>query len=110
MIKVNNDINAPCIGTHIQESIEKINNNHDYIFAIQLTYRDNHTIYYLNKINKITFERDFLKLEHNNGSCNYYNYEDITEYHVINADDITDLWGNEIWKNSNSTKNTTCQY
>ena len=96
MITVTNNLNAPYIGVHIEETITNVKNPDDYIFAIQLNYRENHTIYHLDKIESIHFEKNFLKIQHTNGSCNYYDYEEISEYHIINADDITDLWGNEI--------------
>jgi len=93
LITVTNNINAPLIASYIEESISKIDNTDNYAFAIQLSYRENHTIYYLDKINSINFERNFLRIEHNNGSCNYYDYDEINEYHVINSNDLADLWG-----------------
>ena len=96
LIEVTSTINAPYIGEHIKESIDNVDNTDEYIFAIQLNYRDNHTVYHLDRISSISFEANFLKIEHTNGSCNYYDYDEISEYHVINGDDITDLWGNEI--------------
>ena len=98
MINITTHFKAPLLALNIKDSIDHINNTDEYAFAIQLNYRENHTIYYLKKIQTINFDENFLEIQHKNGSSNYYNYNDISEYHIINADDISDLWGDEIWK------------
>lgn len=87
---------APLLALNIKDSIDTIEKPEDYIFVIQLNYRENHTIYHLNKISAINFEENFIEIKHLNGSTNYYNYNDISEYHILNVDDLSDLWGNEI--------------
>ena len=96
MIAITNHFKAPMFSLNIKDTVESISDIRDYIFAIQLNYRENHTIYYLKNISAINFEENFIEIRHTNGSCNYYNYSDISEYHIINADDLSDLWGNEI--------------
>ena len=96
MIAITNHFKAPMLALNIKDNMESIDNTNDYIFALQLSYRENHTIYYLKNISAINFEENFIEIKHVNGSCNYYNYKDISEYHIINADDLSDLWGNEI--------------
>ena len=100
MINIHTHYNAPLLALNIKDHLTGLttntNNIRDYLFAIQLNYRENHTIYHLNKISAINFEENFIEIKHLNGSTNYYNYNDISEYHIINADDLTDLWGNEI--------------
>jgi hypothetical protein len=93
---ITNHFKAPILALNIKDNVESIDNIKDYIFAIQLNYRENHTIYHLKNISEINFEENFIEIRHKNGSCNYYDYKDISEYHIINADDLSDLWGNEI--------------
>ena len=93
MTEIIYDINAPRISADIKESIENVT---DGYFAVQLTYRENHTLYPLDRIRSIRFDRSFLKIEHCNGTCNWYCYEQISEYHVISADEMADMWRREI--------------
>lgn len=88
--------NSPQIGHDLKKVSDNLQNNKDYIFALQLTYRENHTIYYMSKLKNIIFNEGFLKINHSDGGSSYYNYDDISEYHLINAEDITELWENEI--------------
>lgn len=99
MINITTHFKAPLLALNIKDHLTGLTDNtniEEYIFAIQLNYRETHTIYHLNKIASINFEENFLEIKHKNGSSNYYNYNDISEYHIINANDLTDLWGNEI--------------
>lgn len=95
MIQINTHYNAPLLAFNIKDQLTGIttNNNDEYIFVIQLRYRENHTICYINRITAINFEENFIEIKHKNGSTNYYNYNDISEYHIINADDLTDFIG-----------------
>ena len=99
MITINTHYNAPLLALNIKDHLTGLKDNtsiEDYLFVIQLNYRENHTNIPLNKISSINFEENFLEIKHLNGSTNYYNYKDISEYHILNADDLSDLWGNEI--------------
>lgn len=91
MTKINTHYKAPLLSLNIQDTINNITKTHDYLFVIQLNHRENHTSYPLDKIREINFEENFIEIKHNNGTNNYYNYKDITEYHIINNDDLNRL-------------------
>ena len=96
MINITIHYNAPEIALHLKNNINLIDNIKDYTFVIQLNYRENHTICHLKQISNINFNENFIEIIHKNGSTNYYNYNDIREYHIIKSDEISDLWGDEI--------------
>lgn len=56
--------------------------------VIQLTYRENHSIFYLNRLSKLIFDEFFIEIEQENGSVSYLNYEEILEYNIININDL----------------------
>lgn len=93
MTTVTTHYNAPLQALNIKDTVDSMDNIGEFIFAIQLSYRENHTIYHLKDISTINFRENYIEIRHSNGSCNYFSYDDIREYHIINADDLCDLWG-----------------
>lgn len=92
MITVQHDlINAPSIGRQLKNIIENIDNPDDYVLSLQLDYRDNNTLFFLEKISVIEFQDTMLKITQRNNSVVFFDYENILEYCVINARDVIDM-------------------
>lgn len=92
MIQVNYDIfDAPAIAKELKTIIDELPNQSDYVLSLQLDYRDCNTIFYLNKITEINFKEDMLQITQDNRSHAFFDYKNILEYCVINAEDVVEL-------------------
>jgi hypothetical protein len=91
MIKIRPNPHAPNITNKIKTEIEKLTHPENYALSLQLDYRDNHTIFYLKKVEEIIFSKDWLEIKQKNNSHAFFDYNCILEYSVINAEDVIDL-------------------
>lgn len=92
MLKINSDNNSPPIGEKIKKAIENLTHPDKFVLSLQLDYHDHNTLFYLNKVNQITFNQELLEIEQKE-SVAFFSYEHILEYCVINAEDVLDLEG-----------------
>ena len=83
--------NAPRIAYKIKDNIETLNDVKNYVLSLQLDYRDNNTIFYLKKVTRLNFEKEWLEIVQSNNSHAFFDYKYILEYCVINAEDVIDL-------------------
>lgn len=93
MVEIITTIDSPSIGERIEAKIKKLNNPDDYVLALQLDYRDNHTLFYLHKLKSINFDKNFLEINQKNNGQVLLDYNYILEYCIINAEE---LYGSEI--------------
>lgn len=91
MIQIKPNPHAPNITNKIKTKIEGLTHPENYVLSLQLDYRDNNTIFYLDNVDKIHFAKDWMEIEQKNNSHAYFDYAHILEYSVINAEDIIDL-------------------
>ena len=91
MVNIEIKLNAPEIGYKIEECINKLDSPENHVLSLQLDYRDNNTIFYLKKIDLIKFEEEWLEIKQENNSHAFFDYNNILEYCIINAEDIIDL-------------------
>lgn len=92
MITIQYDlVNAPSIGKQLKNIIEKLNNPDDYVLSLQLDYRDNNTLFYLEKVSVIEFQDTMLKITQRNNSVAFFDYDNILEYCVINASNVINM-------------------
>ena len=83
--------NYQSIGYQIKEKLEGITELENYVLSLQLDYRENNTLFYLEKINEIIFEKDMLIINQKNNTTVYLFYDFILEYCIIKSEDIIDL-------------------
>lgn len=89
MITVQHDLfNAPNIGKQLKNIIENLDNPDDYVLSLQLDYRENNTLFYLEKVSIIEFQETMLKITERNNSVAFFDYNNILEYCIINASEI----------------------
>ena len=91
MIKIEMSSNAPKIAHKIKDNIEALNNVENYVLSLQLDYRDNNTLFYVKKVTKLNFAKEWLEIVQSNNSHAFFDYKHILEYCVINAEDVIDL-------------------
>ena len=91
MIEIEMSPNAPRIAYKIKDNIETLNDVKNYVLSLQLDYRDNNTIFYLKKVTRLNFEKEWLEIVQSNNSHAFFDYNYILEYCVINAEDVLDL-------------------
>lgn len=82
---------APDIGDELKKIIKNINNPEDYVLSLQLDYRDHNTLFFLEKITEIDFQRNMLKIVQNNESYAFFNYENILEYCILKDSEVIKL-------------------
>lgn len=90
-LKVETYLDAPPIGEEIKNIIEGLSDVNNFVLSLQLDYRDNNTIFYLNRVQLIEFKTDMLHISQEEKSHVYISYGNIVEYAVINAEDVLDL-------------------
>lgn len=89
MVQIQCDLShAPLIGLELSDTIDKLTNPEDYVLSMQLDYREENTIFYLNTVSLIEFGPEMLKITLRNGSVLFYYYENILEYYIINSKSI----------------------
>ena len=91
MIEIEMSPNAPRIAYKIKDNIETLNDVKNYVLSLQLDYRDNNTLFYLKKVTKLNFAKEWLEIVQSNNSHAFFDYKHILEYCVINAEDVIDL-------------------
>lgn len=97
MVTVDYDIfDAPKIGEELTKTIEGLKNQHDYVLALQLNYRENTTIFNLNELDKIIFKEDLVEIVYKNNTHVFFSYINILEYCIINKEDVIELEGVKI--------------
>ena len=87
-IKIEFDVRAPEITLSLKESLELLDNPDDFIFNLQLNYRENNTVIYLNKTKCLNFEEYWITVTLKNNSKMYFNYDNILEYSIVNATEL----------------------
>ena len=90
IIEIHTDINAPKIGTVLAERIKDIENINECILGIQLSYHENSTLFYLNKICCINFDEYYIEIRQTNNSSCYLDYNEILEYFIVHNEDLFD--------------------
>jgi hypothetical protein len=90
MINVTSNLYAPNISDYIKKQIDGLNHPENYVLSLQLSYKDNNTIFYLKKVKSINFNQDYLEIEQENNNHAFFDYNYILEYCVINAEDVID--------------------
>ncbi len=89
MIEINRPLfDAPKITEKLTEIINGLDNPDNYALSLQLDYKDHNTIFYLDKVTRINFTEDWLEIKQENNSHAFFDYNNILEYCVINAEDI----------------------
>ena len=92
MVKVKCDpFDVPKIGKELEKIISDLNKPDDYCLSLQLDYRDNNTLFFLDKVSQIEFKKDMLKIKQKNNSTAFLSYHNILEYCVINASEVINL-------------------
>lgn len=82
---------SPAIATELKKIINNLDHSKEYVLSLQLDYREHNTIFYINKLEQIDFQKNMLKISQVNGSHIFIDYKNILEYCVINADDVLEL-------------------
>jgi len=91
-LKINiSKFDAPDIALKIKDTIDRLKSPEKFVLSLQLDYRDNNTLFYLNKVNQINFDKNWIEIEQKNNSHAFLDYRFILEYCVINAEDVLDL-------------------
>ena len=75
----------------IRDTIEELENPDNHVLSIQLDYRDHNTIFYLNKVDEINFEKEYMEIRQGNDTRAFFKYDNILEYCIINAEDVIDI-------------------
>lgn len=91
MLEVKTCRDSPTVGDEIKNVIDELSNKDSYVLSLQLDYRDNNTIFYLNRLKLIEFQKDMLHILQEKCSHVFISYENILEYAVINGEDVIDL-------------------
>ena len=91
LVIVDYKIDAPMIALSIQAVIDELPVTDDYCLSLQLDYRDCNTIFFLDKVKSIYFNRNFLEIVQVNGSYGFFKYDNILEYCVLNIDDVVEV-------------------
>lgn len=81
---------APEITLNISKKLENIQNTEECAFLVKLSYYDNNTLFYLNRIDTINFDEYYIEIRQKNNSVCYLNYDLIQEYSIIPTEDIID--------------------
>ena len=84
--------NCPVICDGLKEDLDNVEDYMDYAFAIQLAYRDAHSIFFLDEIKAIKFHDEFVEIRNLIGSVVYFDYNEILEYAVINHSQDLEDW------------------
>lgn len=79
---------APLIGGDIQSIILELDDVSNFVLSLQLDYHDCNTIFYLDKVDRITFRDDLLHISQTDKSNIFLSYENILEYSIINAEEL----------------------
>lgn len=82
------DKEAPKIAIDIKNIIDNLQDYTNYVLFLQLDYRENSTLFFLNKVESIYFNEYMLEVKLINGSVLFFEHEYILEYSVINMDDV----------------------
>lgn len=90
MINITIDYKAPDIATKLEQTIKNIENIEDVVLALQLKYREEHSVFYLKNIASIYFYNDFLEIKQKSNSSSYLDYKEILEYNILHIDDLID--------------------
>ena len=88
---IRNLFEAPKVAEKIEKVVNELDKPDDYALSLQLSYRDNNTIFYLDKVESINFSKDYLMIKQKNNTHSFFYYENILEYGVINTEDIINL-------------------
>lgn len=92
MVTVIHDLDeSPSIGWEIKEIVDDLPNPDSYVLSLQFDYRENNTLFYLDKVEEIYFSADMLNIRQKNKSHAFFDYKHILEYCIINAEDVLDL-------------------
>lgn len=95
MININIKFNnrAPEITLTLKEELELLDQPNDFLLSLQLNYREENTLIYLNKINSINFEEYWLTVTLKNNSKMFFNYNNVLEYSIVNIKELKQKYG-----------------
>jgi len=79
------------IRSTMKYAIDELKDPDNHVLSIQLDYRDHNTIFYLNKVDEINFEKDYMEIRQGNDTRAFFKYDNILEYCLINAEEVIDL-------------------
>ena len=88
IIKIKFNTRAPEITLTLKKELELLDKPNDFLLCLQLNYREENTLIYLNKINCINFEEYWLTVTLKNNSTMFFNYNHVLEYSIVNATEL----------------------
>ena len=88
MIEIQLSEQAPKIAETISKRLHRIKNKENCSLGLQLSYRENSTIFDLNKVQLINFDDYYIEIQQINNSSCYLNYVEILEYFIMPTEDI----------------------
>lgn len=82
---------CPDIALELEKTMSNITNIEDCILAIQLSYREANTLFYLEKVDKMIFAEYYIQIIQCNNSVCFLDYTQIFEYTIIHKNNINDF-------------------